>query len=56
MHPAHLAFILFPPLLIFRYRIADLREFVLLPVIYLSYIFERALIWIAAVREKILLL
>lgn len=55
-YPAHLAFILFPPLLIFRYRIVSLKELFLLPLIYLSYIFERILIWIAAARELIFLL
>lgn len=56
MYPAHLAFILFPPLLIFRYRIATFKEVLLLPIIYLSYVFERTLIWVAAVREGIFLL
>lgn len=55
-YPAHLAVILFPPFLIFRYRIVSFKEFFLLPVIYLSYCFERILIWIAAVKESIFLL
>jgi len=55
MYPAHLIYILVPPLLILRYRIRNLKEFFLLIVLYVSYIFERVIIWIAAFKERIFL-
>jgi len=42
-------------LLILRYRIRNLKEFFLLIVLYVSYIFERVIIWIAAFKERIFL-
>lgn len=56
MYPKHLIYILCPPLLFLGYRLTNLKELFLVPLIYLSYVFERVLIWIAAVKEGIFLL
>jgi hypothetical protein len=52
IYPGHLAYILCPLLLIFRFRFVNLKEIFLLPVIYISYILERILIWLAAIKER----
>lgn len=56
IYPAHLAYILFPPLLIFRYRIINLKELFLLPILYSSYVFERILAWLTVIREGIFII
>lgn len=56
VYPAHFLYIVFPPLLLLRHRFKNWRDILLVFPLYLSYIFERFFIWIAAIKERIFLL
>ncbi len=56
LYPAHLLYIIFPFLLLLRFRLKNLKEIITLFILYVSYIIERFMIWSGAIKERIFLI